>query len=277
MKRRILDEETLNVAVAFVEKSLGKIPETAIVLGSGLGSFAESLKSARKVTTSEIPGYPGSTVEGHKGLWVLGKHAGKDVLAVQGRIHAYEGLDHSTVSFPIHLMASLGVKNLIITNAAGAINRFYAPGDLMVIDDVLNLSFRNPLWGFNNEKFGPRFPDMCRPFAPDLIELALREAADLGVKMHKGVYLGLHGPSYETAAEIRMAEKMGADAVGMSTVPETISGVYRNSRILGISCITNMGTGLEKGKLSHKDVQAVADRIKEDFKKLIGRILGKIG
>lgn len=274
--REIVDTETLRAATAFCQEKLNPFPKTAIVLGSGLGDFADALETTRALATRDIPGYHPSTVEGHRGRWVIGKHDGREILAVQGRIHGYEGHSHAAVAFPVHLMSELGIHNLIVTNAAGGINRFYAPGHFMVIVDHINLTFDNPLFGRNDHRLGPRFPDMVAPYDPEFIAAAMDAGVALGIPVHRGVYLGVRGPSYETAAEIRMAERLGADGVGMSTVPEVIVAVYRGLRILGISCITNMATGITTEKLRHSEVTEVASRVKRDFIRLIGKVLETI-
>jgi purine-nucleoside phosphorylase len=271
-----IDTNQLTTSTNAVKQHFGAIPPTAIILGSGLGHFAETLTNSKFLPTSSIPHYPISTVSGHKGYWVIGKCEGRPVLAVQGRVHGYEGLSHARGAFPVHLMAELGVKNLIITNAAGGINRFYKAGDLMVIDDHINLTFKNPLFGRNDPKRGPRFPDMSAPYDKDFVEIAMHESIDSGLPMHRGVYMGVNGPSYETAAEIRMAERIGADAVGMSTIPEVIAAAYIGLRVLGISCITNMATGMSPHRLTHADVIRIADGVKDDFVELIARVLKKI-
>ncbi len=272
-----IDINLLKTATAHVQEALPDIPETAIILGSGLGYLADSLSNSSAIDTGSIPGYPASTVEGHKGRWVVGENRdGVRLLAVQGRIHGYEGHPHRVVTFPIHLLARCGVKNLLITNAAGAVNRFYSPGDFMVIEDHINLTFKNPLIGQNIPEEGPRFPDMAEPYSHELIELALSEGVALGLPIHRGVYCAVSGPSYETGAEIRMAARMGADAIGMSTVPEVIVAVYRKMRVLGISCISNMATGVSGDKLSHGEVTEVANRVQDQFIALIDQILKKI-
>lgn len=272
----LVDRRRLQQATETIRKHFVSLPQTAIILGSGLGPFADTLADALVLPASDIPGYPRSTVEGHRGRWVVGRHEGRPLLAIQGRVHAYEGHPLRTIAFPIHLLAELGVKTLLITNAAGAINRFYRPGDLMVIDDHINLTFRNPLFGVNDQRFGPRFPDMSRPYDPQLVELALAEGTRLGLRLHCGVYLGVLGPSYETAAEIRMGERLGADAVGMSTVPEVITAVYRGLRVLGISCMTNLATGIGHQRLRHEDVIEIARRVKDRFTSLVAGILRRL-
>ena len=270
------NKKELRAAAEMVKQHIPIFPKIAVVLGSGLGHCAETLTDKKAIPSHAIPGYPASTVHGHKGRWVAGLCEQTPVLAVQGRVHGYEGLAHAKVAFPIHLMAEAGVRTLIITNAAGGINRFYRPGDLMVIADQINLMFQNPLRGLNDPASGPRFPDMSEPFTSELIDLAMHEGVAHGLRIHRGVYLGVNGPSYETAAEIRMAERIGADAVGMSTVPEVIAAAYRRLRVLGISCITNMATGMSAEKLRHADVIRIAEAIKGDFTRLLIAILQKI-
>lgn len=277
-QRFYLDADRLQAASAVIRRELGPLPATAIILGSGLGAFATQLQQATVLDVQRIPGYPPSTIQGHQGRWVIGTCAGIPVLALQGRVHAYEGHGHNVVAFPTHLMAEGGVRNLIITNAAGGINRFYAPGDFMVIDDHINLTFDNPLFGPNQPEKGSRFPDMSAPYDRELIDLAL-EAGRLNeppLHVHRGVYLGIMGPSYETAAEIRMAARLGADAVGMSTVPEVIAAVYHGLRVLGISCITNLATGLQATPLTHDEVTEVGARIKGQFISFLIAILKRI-
>lgn len=271
-----IDQDLLQEATQKVVEKLGDLPETAIILGSGLGILADQLKNAHLLATKDIPGYPPSTVEGHRGRWICGELDDKKILAIQGRIHGYEGHAAHILAFPVHILASIGVKNLIITNAAGAINRFYAPGHFMVIDDQINLSFTNPLFGKNNESIGPRFPDMSMPYDAELTQKVIDIATAAGIKIHRGVYVGVRGPSYETAAEIRMFERIGADAVGMSTVAEVIAAAYHGLRVVGISCISNMATGIADQPLSHDEVTEVAEMVKGNFLELITQFVGEI-
>jgi purine-nucleoside phosphorylase len=263
----------LKKAVDFIRSKTEEIPKVGIILGSGLGSFAEELKNKTVIATSTIPHYPVSTVEGHAGKLVFGELDRVKVLALQGRVHAYEGYSLAQVTFPVHLIAELGVRNLIVTNAAGGLNPNFRPGDLMLIVDHINLMFDNPLFGKNEPKLGPRFPDMTQPYDFQLIELAEKAALELGLRLQKGVLVGSKGPSYESAAEVRMFQRLGGDAATMSTVPEVIAAVYRGIRVLGISCITNLATGLSGTKLSHDEVTEVADKVKEKFSRLIKKII----
>ena len=271
-----IDQELLSEASARVVQKLGTLPETAIILGSGLGILADKLGNACHVTTSDIPGYPPSTVAGHRGRWVAGDLNGNRILAVQGRIHGYEGHPSRVLAFPIHILASCGVKNLIITNAAGAINRYYAPGHFMAIDDQINLSFSNPLLGKNDPEFGPRFPDMSAAYDAQLTQKLIEIATKSGIKIHRGIYIGVRGPSYESAAEIRMFSRIGADAVGMSTVAEVIAAAHRGLRVVGVSCISNMATGIADQPLRHDEVTEVAEMVKGNFLELITRFVHEI-
>ncbi len=272
----MIDEDQLRAAADVVGRRLGPFPEIAIILGSGLGSFVQALEESVSIPTREIPHYPASTVVGHRGVWVRGRAGEREVLAVQGRVHAYEGYSHAQVVFPVHLLAECGVRKLLITNAAGGINRFFRPGDFMAIADHINLTFENPLWGPNPRRLGPRFPDMHSAYDPRYTEMILEEGRQLGLRVHKGVYLGVKGPSYETAAEIRMGERIGADVVGMSTVPEVIAAVYRGLRVAAISCITNMATGISLEKLSHEEVTRIGERVKEDFARLVTAVVQRM-
>ncbi len=271
-----IDQEQLAEAVDVVHEEFGELCETAIILGSGLGVLAEQLKNAHFLATKDIPGYPPSTVAGHRGRWVVGELEGEKILAVQGRIHGYEGHAATVLAFPVHILASCGIKNLVMTNAAGAINRFYAPGHFMAIDDQINLTFANPLIGKNDEGLGPRFPDMSAPYDRSLSRKLVHIGTRLGIKMHRGIYVGVRGPSYESAAEIRMFERIGADAVGMSTVVEVIAAVQRGMRVIGISCISNMATGIANQPLSHDEVTEAAEKVKDDFLLLITKLVHEI-
>jgi purine-nucleoside phosphorylase len=268
--------EQLKESLAFVRTKTKAQPTIGIILGSGLGPFADALQNRTVIETASIPHYPRSTVEGHAGKLVFGELAGKNILALQGRVHAYEGYSLQQVTYPVQVMAEIGIKNLIVTNAAGGINRHFQPGDLMLIVDHINLMFDNPLMGLNDDRLGPRFPDMSAPYNLQLIELAEQIALELGIKLQKGVLAGLKGPTYETAAEIRMMQRLGADAGTMSTIPEVIAAVYRGLKVLGISCITNLATGMSDKKLSHDEVTEVAELVKDKFSKLITAIISKM-
>jgi purine-nucleoside phosphorylase len=245
----------------------------AVVLGSGLGGFADTLEDVRALDAAEVPGWPVSTVEGHSGKLFLGRAAGRRVVVLQGRVHYYEGHPIDQVVFPVRVLGRLGVRVLILTNAAGGIRPDLRPGDLMLITDHINWMGVNPLIGPNDAGFGPRFPDLSAPYDPSLIETAEACASELGIPVAKGVLAATSGPSYETAAEIRMLGRSGADAVCMSTVPETIAAVHMGMRVLGISCIANAAAGMGSGPLSHEEVRRNADAARERFSKLISAVI----
>lgn len=234
--------------------------KTGLVLGSGLGSLVDEMKNKIIIPYDDIPHFPKSTLEGHAGNLVFGEMEGRSVVAMQGRFHYYEGFTMKEVTYPIYVMKLLGVQEVILTNACGGINTTFAPGDLMMITDFINGVSVNPLMGTNDERFGPRFPDMSQPYAQTLQELAKTIALDHQIDYKEGVYTMFQGPYYETAAEIRFYAHGGSDAIGMSTVPETIAANYLGMQVLGIACITNMATGISKEKHSHESVLAIANR-----------------
>lgn len=254
------------------EKTNDFKPEIAIVLGSGLGELADEYCDYA-IPYNEIPDFIKSTVHGHKGRLVFAEIQGKKVLMMQGRNHFYEGHSMQEITYPIKVMKALGIKTLILTNAAGAVNEEYRPADLMLITDHINHMGSNPLIGPNDEKLGERFPDMTEVYKKSLIKIAEKCAKDLNIDMKKGVYWANSGPSYETPAEIKMIRKLGGDAVGMSTVPEAIVGNYCGLNILGISCITNAASSETSGKLSHEEVIEAANSAKLKFKRLILSVL----
>ncbi len=251
-------------------------PEVAIVLGSGLGSFAERVEGARQFAYGDIPHWPAAAVVGHAGSLVLGRVCGREVAVLAGRAHFYEGHDLRTVTFPTRVLGLLGVKVLILTNAAGGVNTAFTQGGLMIIDDHLNLIGANPLVGPNEDRFGPRFPDMSEVYSRHLRRLADAAAADARVAITHGVYAALHGPSYETPAEIRYLRTIGADAVGMSTVPEAIVARHMGVDVLGISCITNMAAGVLPQPLDHAEVMRTARRVAADFMRLLEYTIGRL-
>jgi purine-nucleoside phosphorylase len=252
------------------------IPDTAVVLGSGLGGFASSLGSATAIPYGDIPEWPASRVVGHEGRLVIGEIEGRPVVALSGRAHFYEGYDLRTVTFGTRVLGALGVKTLILTNAAGGINTGFAPGDLMVIDDHINLLGSSPLVGPNDERFGLRFPDLTHVYSPRLRRLADDAAAAQGVALRHGVYVACHGPSYETPAEVRYLRTIGADAVGMSTVPEAIAARHMGIEVLGISCITNFAAGVLPQPLDHDEVLETAQRVRETFIALLKGVIAGI-
>lgn len=251
-------------------------PKIGLILGSGLGILADEMEEAVEIPYAHIPHFPVSTVEGHAGTLVGGKLAGKWVVAMKGRFHYYEGYSLEQVTFPVRVMHFLGVDTLVVTNAAGGIQPQWQAGDLMVIKDHLNLMFCNPLIGPNDEQLGPRFPDMSRAYDPHLRSLAHEVARELGIPLREGVYAGLTGPSYETPAEIRMLRTLGGDAVGMSTVPEVIVANHMGMRVLGLSCIANLAAGVQDVPLSHEEVMATAQKIRDRFVQLVRGIIGKM-
>jgi purine-nucleoside phosphorylase len=248
----------------------------AVVLGSGLGGFADELSGATAIPYDEIPGFARATVEGHAGRLVIGKVGDSQIVAQQGRFHFYEGYSLEEVTFPIRVLKLLGVRTLILTNASGALNVEFAPGSLMVITDHINLMGVNPLIGPNDERFGPRFPDLTNVYSPDLQDIVLQEAQAIGLEMRRGVYASLTGPSYETPAEIHMVRSMGADAVGMSTVPEAIVARHMDIQVLGISCITNLAAGVTDRPVDHTQVIATGERVGESFTELLRRVIPRL-
>ena len=272
----MMDEmKRIDEAAAKVLAVCGKA-DIGVILGSGLGDYAEALEDAVKLPYSEIPGFPRSTVAGHAGMWCCGTLYGKRVVMMQGRFHYYEGYGMKDVTLPVRVMQKIGVKTLIVTNAAGGVNLGYHPGELMVIGDMFSMTAQNPLIGSNLDAFGPRFPDMSCAFDKELRALAHECANEQGFALREGVYAQMTGPTYETPAEIRMLRTLGADAVGMSTVPEVIVARHGGMRVLGISCITNMAAGILDQPLNHAEVTETANRVKGQFRNLLDRIIEKM-
>lgn len=251
----------------------GFAPKLGLILGSGLGGFADTLEDKVVIPYQDLPDFPRSSVHGHAGRLVLGTRNGVPLVAMQGRVHFYEGYAPWQVGFPARVLCRLGIKALVVTNAAGGINGGFQVGDLMAITDHLNLSGFNPLVGPNEEALGPRFPDMSSIYDPALLGVLRGAAKAEGVGLREGVYVSLSGPSYETPAEIRMLRTLGADAVGMSTVPEVIVASHMGVKVAGVSCITNLAAGISKQKLSHDEVSETADRVKDVFTRLLARFL----
>lgn len=248
-------------------------PKVAIILGSGLGDLVDAIEDKEYIDYKDIPNFPQSTVKGHPGRLVFGKIKDTEVVAMQGRFHYFEGYTMKEVAYPVYVMQLMGIQNLIVTNACGGINTTFTPGTLMIITDFINLVSDNPLIGANDERFGPRFPDMSEPYNLKWIAEAKEVAERIGVEYREGIYAGFMGPYYETAAEIRSIGRQGADAVGMSTVPETIVANYLGMKVLGISCITNMATGIQKHKHSHERVIETAKKASENFCTWVGKIV----
>jgi purine-nucleoside phosphorylase len=254
----------------------GATPDVAIVLGSGLGDFASALRDAVTCAYTDIPHWPASAVVGHAGELVVGTIRGRRVAALSGRAHFYEGHDLRRVTFPARVLGRLGVPTLILTNAAGGINTAFEPGTLMLIDDHINLMGTNPLVGPNDERLGPRFPDMTEVYSRRLRGIAADAARAAGIALARGVYVALHGPSYETPAEIRYLRTIGSDAVGMSTVPEAIVARHMGLEVLGLSCITNPAAGVLPQPLVHDEVMAVARRVRAEFCALLEAIVERL-
>ena len=263
-------------AAKFILSKTKLRPKIALVLGSGLGAFADELSSAVRIPYEKIPNFPRSTAIGHAGQLVLGKSGDVPVAAMQGRVHFYEGYSIHEVVFPMRVFARLGIRSAILTNAAGGINLKFNEGALVVIRDHINLQGTNPLIGPNDERFGPRFPDMTHAYDQSFGEIALAEARRLGIEIHEGVYAGLTGPSYETPAEIRYLRAIGADLVGMSTVPEVIAARHSGIRCLGISCVTNMAAGILDQPLNHLEVLATTERVKSQFISLLRAVIPRL-
>jgi len=263
----------MNSTIQYIREKIGDfVPETGIILGSGLGDFADDFDSV-KISYNDIPGFEKSAVQGHKGQLVFAEINGKKVVMMQGRYHFYEGYSMQTVTYPVKIMKMLGVKTIIITNAAGAVDGRYTPGDLMIITDHINFMGTNPLIGKNDDSLGTRFPDMSEIYSKELINKAEKIAEELNINYQKGVYAATTGPSYETPAEINMFRLLGANAVGMSTAPEAIVANYCGLKVLGISCLTNYAAGVTDSPLNHQEVIDTANRVKENFKNLILEIL----
>lgn len=262
-------------ACEFIEKKIvgkGK-PSLGLILGSGLGVLGDEIENPITIAYTDIPHFPESTVAGHKGQLVIGTLEGKQVIAMQGRFHYYEGYSMQQVTFPVRVMKELGIKSIIVTNAAGGINEDFNPGDLMLISDHINNMGNNPLLGPNDDRLGVRFPDMSQVYNRDLISHAESCANELGLKVQKGVYVGNTGPIYETPAEIKMLRTWGGDAVGMSTVPEVIVAGHAGIRVLGISCISNMAAGILDQPLTHDEVMETTEKVRENFLQFIKKII----
>ncbi|BAB05251.1 purine-nucleoside phosphorylase [Halalkalibacterium halodurans] len=261
------------------EYLLGKIknkPAIGLILGSGLGELANEIEEAVHIPYEQIPNFPVSTVEGHAGQLVIGTLHGKNVVAMQGRFHYYEGYTMQEVTFPVRVMKEIGVELIVVTNACGGMNKNFAPGDLMIITDHLNMTGDNPLIGPNVEEWGPRFPDMSHAYTPELVEFVEETANRLDIKVQKGVYAGITGPTYMTGAELIMLRNLGGDVIGMSTVPEVIVARHAGMKVIGISCITDMAIGEEIAGITHEEVVAVANKTKPKFIKLVKEIVANV-
>jgi len=268
--------DDVQAAAAAVRAKVKTAPQVGLILGSGLGAFADKLEGATRIDYADIPGFPESRIAGHKGCLVLGERAGARCVAMQGRVHMYEGHSAATVAFPARVLVALGAKVLIITNAAGGLNPSWSPGTLMLIRDHIDLLRDHALRGPNDERLGPRFPDMTHAYAGDLRLLAKEAAASAGVALEEGVYVAMPGPTYETPAEVKMLQTLGADATGMSTVPEVVVARHMGAQVIGISCITNHAAGITGQELSHVEVTETAKRVRTTFETLLDAILGQL-
>lgn len=268
-------EEQLQESLQYIRKHTRRSARIGLILGSGLGDFANTLENSDRIATANIPHYPRSTVEGHAGYLVFGDVGDVPVLAVQGRTHYYEGHTIDRVAYVVRLMSLLGVNRLLVTNAAGGINPLFRPGDLMIIVDHINFLFRNPLTGMVVPP-EERFPDMHDNYYPPFVQIIEDTALELGIPIRKGVLFVSSGPNYETAAEVRMIRRIGGDAASMSTVPEVIVARARGMKVAGISCITNLATGLSDTPLSHEEVTEIANQVKNRFQKLVREVIIRI-
>ncbi len=268
--------EKIKKAHSAIKKITSFEPEIGLVLGSGLGIYAQDISDQTIIPYQDIPHFHKTSVEGHLGQMIFGTVAGKKVVALQGRIHAYEGYPMDEIVLPVRTLGMLGIKQLIVSNASGGINPGYRPGDLVMIQDHINLSGKNPLIGPNIAEFGTRFPDMSDAYNGELRKLFISEAQKLGITLKEGVYCWLSGPSYETPAEIRMLGKIGADMVGMSTVPEVIAAHHMGIKVAGVSCITNYAAGIKEEKLNHEDVKLVAEKAMKQFRTILSATIAKI-
>ncbi len=269
-------DERLSAARDYVRSHVPLEPRMALILGSGLGAFADTLSEPTSVPYDDIPHWPRATVDGHAGQLIVGRHAGLPLAVMQGRAHLYEGYQPWQVVFPARVLAMMGCKSLLVSNAAGAINTDFAPGDLMLIRDHINFQGSNPCIGENLDGLGRRFFDMTNAYDPAYRDLATETASELGMLLREGIYAGMLGPSYETPAEIAMLRTLGADAVGMSTVPEVIAANHAGMKVVGISCLTNMAAGILDQPLDHDEVMQTAERVHHHFISLIGALVDRI-
>ena len=266
-------KESINETTQFIRSKTKFVPQIGIILGTGLGSLAEGIKVEAKISYEEIPHFPVSTVESHAGRLIFGELSGKNVVAMQGRFHYYEGYDLKQVTFPVRVMKALGANTLVVSNACGGLNPLFKSGNIMVISDHINLLGSNPLFGPNDESLGPRFPDMCCCYDPELIALAENVTLNLGLKLQKGVYVSVAGPNLETAAEYRFLRLIGADVVGMSTVPEVIVARHQGMRVLGFSLVTDMGLPDALKPTNLAEILATAAKAEPLLKKIMTRAI----
>lgn len=265
--------EKVQESVNYIKNKTGYIPEYGIILGSGLGGFAQDIEVEFSLSYNEIPNFPVSTVEGHKGALIFGKIDGKSVVAMQGRFHFYEGYDMDVVTFPVRVMKYIGVQKLVVSNASGGVNPSYRVGDIVLIYDHINMMPQHPLRGHNDERFGPRFVNMSEPYSRKMIAMAKEKAAALNIVVKDGIYLGLQGPTYETLAEYRMVKAMGGDCVGMSTVPEVIVARHMDMEVFGVSVITDMGNEASIEQVTHEEVLEAARAAEPKVRSLIKELV----
>jgi purine-nucleoside phosphorylase len=268
--------DRVQAAAQAVRARVDVVPKVGLILGSGLGAYADGLANARAIDYADIPGFPSSTVHGHKGRLVIGERGGAPCIAMQGRVHMYEGHSAAVTAFPARVLIALGAKVLIVTNAAGGLNPAWSPGTLMLIRDHVDLLRDHALRGPNDDRLGPRFPDMTKAYAPELRTLVKATAAAAGIALQEGVYVAMPGPTYETPAEVKMLQTIGADATGMSTVPEVCVARHMGARVIGISCITNQAAGITGAELSHDEVTETAARVRTTFEQLLDAILAAL-
>src|SRR5262249_27389150 len=269
-------ERAMEAARYIGAKSQARAPRIAVVLGSGLGGVATAVSDGIEIPYSEIPYFATSTVQGHAGVLLVGECGGVDVAVMKGRFHFYEGYSMEDVPLPVRVFSLMGIRSIILTNAAGGIANYLSPGSLMAITDHINMMGDNPLRGPNDERFGPRFPDMTRAYTPAYIALAHEVAREMNIILAEGIYIGLRGPSYETPAEIRMMRDLGGDAIGMSTVPEVTVARHCGMKVLAISCITNAAAGMSSKEVNHQEVMEVGQRAGQNLSKLIVRIIPRL-
>ena len=268
--------EKIQEASGYIKAKIGNSPEVGLILGSGLGDLADEIEAPVAIDYKDIPHFPVSTVVGHAGQLIIGRLQGKQVVAMKGRFHFYEGYSMQEITFPVRVMKALGVKVLFVTNACGGLNTDLYAGALMIINDHINMMGSNPLIGHNHEELGPRFPDMSTAYERELVELAHRVSREQEVETKEGVYIGISGPNYLSKAELRMITRMGADAVGMSTVPEVIVAKHGGMKVLGISCVTDMAIPDALESISHEQVMEMANQTKPKFIKLVKGILKEL-
>jgi purine-nucleoside phosphorylase len=265
--------DRVQASAAGVRSRMSAAPQVGLILGSGLGAYGDKLDNVQKIAYADVPYFPQSHVVGHQGCLAIGERAGVRCIAMQGRVHMYEGHSAETVAFPARVLVALGAKVLIITNAAGGLNPTWSPGTLMLIRDHLDMLRDHALRGPNDDRLGPRFPDMTKAYAPELRTLVKEAAASAKIALQEGVYVAMPGPTYETPAEVQMLQRMGADATGMSTVPEVCVARHMGARVIGISCITNQAAGITGKELSHQEVTETAARVRTTFESLLDAIL----